>query len=481
MLVSPPTKFLPLGITKNKKKSFTSTTPPLGLAYIAAVLEKNGYRGCVKIKDMFIYNIKDVKNTIKNEKPDIIGISCFTDYRHTALQVAEIAKKLNQNIIIVMGGAHASFMYNQILSYIFVDIVCIGESENTFLELIKAIEKKKSLENIKGIAYKNKEKIIKTPDRPLIQNLDEIPFPARHLFEEDYDVDTQMGYYDEKKEHWCEGKRVTELKSVGMITSRGCPFNCLFCSTSPFWGHKWRFRSAKNVIDEIEMLYNQGVRFFDFYDDNFTADRKRVLEICDDIIERKLDIRWKCSSRVSSVDEEIYRAIKKAGCIYINFGIESGSPKILKIMRKGVTIEQQIKAFQLAKKVGIDAGMMLIVGNVGETKETIQETLDMMLKAKPSVVGVNILKIFPNTDLYKIAEEKGQLNNGYWLNTEFQAPLYTAEYPIETLLYWRRKIMLNFYLRVFGIKRGIKYIINNRKNTPKILYYIYKRMTSKYM
>jgi radical SAM superfamily enzyme YgiQ (UPF0313 family) len=150
-------------------------------------------------------------------------------------------------------------------------------------------------------------------------------------------------------------------------------------------------------------------------------------------------------------------------------------------MRKGVTIEQQIKALQLAKKVGIDAGMLLIVGNVGETKETIQETLDMMLKAKPSVVGVNILKIFPNTDLYKIAEEKGQLNNGYWLNTEFQAPLYTAEYPIETLLYWRRKIMLNFYLRVFGIKRGIKYIINNRKNTPKILYYIYKRMTSKYM
>jgi anaerobic magnesium-protoporphyrin IX monomethyl ester cyclase len=428
---------------------------PLGLLYMASILEKDNHK--VIVKDYFDKSWEECKkeiiDLIRNYSPDIIGLNCWTMNRTACFQIAKISKKINPSCKIIMGGVHASSLYKQILENFPVDAVIIGEGELTMKELAKAWENKKSIRKIKGIALKEKNKVKFTGCREPIIDLDSLPFP---------------------KHEFCE-RTIRKNKTITMITSRGCPFGCIFCSTSAFWGRKWRARTAKNVADEIEYIKNRFpyVNTIFFEDDEFTVDKQRVIEICEEIIKRKIKINWQCSSRVDTVSEEILIKMKQAGCNEISYGIESGSKRILEVIEKKITLEKIENAIRLTEKAGLHYNQFLMVGNPGENWETVRETAKFIRRFKKmNLDSVGKLQIYPNTKIYEIAKKQGVINDSYWL-TDKLVPIYTYEHSEEELTkmayYIVAKNQLNrgvFNFLIFSIrfffqkpKKAVKYLL----------------------
>ena len=343
--------------------------PPLGLAYIAAVLKQEGYNA--EVFDLVDVSFDDAKKLIEKEKPEIVGISCnLTDYRWGAFRLAQIAKQINPNTKVIMGGSHATHLYEQVLTKFPVDIIVRFEGELTFLELIKAIEAKTDLRSVKGIAFKLGSKIVRTEDRPPIDDLDSLPFPLHSSFEFDRYV-----HYSAPASF--KGKAVGKLISINIMASRGCPHHCVYCSIAQFWPRKCRLRSPKNVVDEMQVLYEKfGVMHFNFFDDLFTLNQQRVIEICKEILSRKLDVCWECVTRVDFVSKELLAWMKKAGCVSISYGVESGSDVVLKAINKRQSRAQVARAFQMTHAAGIKAYILLMIGNLQESDRTIDETIE---------------------------------------------------------------------------------------------------------
>lgn len=425
--------------------------PPLGLGYIAAVLEKEGYN--VKVFDLVDVPFDDAERIIENEKPQIVGISCnLTDYRWGSFKLAQIVKRIDPNIKLIMGGSHATHMYQQILANFCVDVIVRFEGEFTFLDLVKAIERGSDLRDVKGIAFKNEEEIIETEDRPPILDLDSLPFPAYHFF----DFDRYVHY---SSPIMFKGKNVSELKSSNMMTSRGCPFNCQYCSIAKFWPRNCRFRSAKNVVDEMETLFNEhDVVHFNFFDDVFTLNKERVIEICKEIIRRKLDVCWECVTRVDFVSTEMLKWMKKAGCLSISYGVESGSPTVLKTINKRQTRAQIINAFRLTHEAGIYAYILLMIGNPDESERSINETIELLRIIKPDKIRTTLTMVYPATDLYRIYKQSGLINDEYWL-TQKAAPIYTAENSVKQLMKWESQVSFSYYLQKRKLLRLFEIIL----------------------
>lgn len=443
LLLSPPTNIEVFWQAGSKKKG-EQRTPPLGLGYIASILEHAGYD--VNLIDMFNTSFEEGERIIRQEKPDIVGISCFTEFRIGSLKLAKLVKAVNPNIKVIMGGSHAAIMYEQVLRNYPVDYIVMGEGEITMLELVNALGNNTPAESIKGIAFMKNGQVMKTERRPPILDLDTIPFPAHHFF--DIDAYEPENFRLPRKFVLKDDTNMTgKLRKTSIITSRGCPFKCQYCSTSLFWGHKWRSRSAKNVLDELEMLYiDYGIRYFVFVDDAFTADHSRAIDICKGILERGLDICWTCCTRTNYISAELLEWLAKAGCFMISYGIESGSSAILKTIHKHQSIEQIIQAFNMTHDAGITTTMLLMVGNPGESDTTIKETMDLIKRADPTFISVAITQIYPGTELYEIAKEKGFIDDDYWLNLSLTAPIYTLENRVEKLKTWQDKIN-NFFAR----------------------------------
>jgi len=388
---------------------------PLGLLYLASSLEKEGFE--VFVKDYYKESWKDSRDkmieAIKKADPDVVGFTCVTMNRTSCCKMATITKRINPDIKVVMGGVHASSMYEQILMNFPVDAIVIGEGEITTPELISAFKNNKSLKKVKGIAFKDKNKVIRTEPRMPIHNLDSLPFPKHEFFK---DVMKKTG---------------TAL----MITSRGCPFGCIFCSTSQYWGRSWRPRSAKNVVDEIEYIIKKFpyVNRIFFHDDTFILDNQRAIDICNEILKRKIKITWECSGRIDRISKEMLLKMKEAGCTNIIYGMESGSEKILRVIDKKITKEQIKKAVDLTNEVGLTYHAYLMVGNPGETWETIKETVNFIKTLKNlEVNSVGRLEIYPNSPVYALAKEQGVVDDSYWL-TEKKVPHYTYEHSEEEL------------------------------------------------
>ena len=413
--------------------------PPLGLGYIAAVLEKEGYD--VKVIDLVDTPFEDVEKIVKNEKPQIVGISCnLTDYRWGSFKLAQIVKRIDPNIKVIMGGSHATHMYQQILPNFPVDVIVRFEGEFTFLDLVKALEAGSNLRCVNGIAFKNEEGIIKNEDRPPIADLDSLPFPAYHFF----DFDRYIHYSSPIR---FKKKKSSELKSSNMMTSRGCPYNCQYCSVTKFWHRRCRLRSAKNVVDEMELLYSKfGVTHFNFFDDVFTLNNERVIEICKEIISRKLDVCWECVTRVDFVSIKMLEWMKKAGCLSISYGVESGSSTVLKAINKRQTYAQIVEAFKMTHETGIYAYILLMIGNPNEAERSVNETIELLQIIKPDKIRTNLTMIYPATDLYEVCKQKGLINDEYWL-TEKAAPINTAENSVKQLKKWESKISFSYYLQ----------------------------------
>jgi len=420
LLISPPVR------------SRRATFPPSGLAYIAAVLRKEEYY--VKCVDAFNLSWGSLKSKIVEVNPDVVGISCWTIGRCQAFKTGHVVRECAPKSKIIFGGQHATFLAEQMFRAGNADFVVLGEGEETIVELIRALEDKTDFSTIKGIAYRNGDDIIVNPPRPLISDLDSLPFPCN----DDFDLDDYEGPLG-------TGRR------IGIITSRGCPFNCNYCSSTQFWTKKWRYRSAENVLSEIEYLYNElAVGTIVVYDDNFTTKKDRAIEICKGIIERKLDLKWAASANVTTVDEEILTWMGRAGCYEVRYGVESGSPTILKNLNKRQTIDQIRSAFRWTREARMRPYVYLMVGCPGETSDTVNDTINLMREiAAQQRPFAQLLWILPGTEIYQRAKFHGVISENSWLENDDEF-FYTVEHSIDEL----RKLQMQL-LRGLARNNGI--------------------------
>jgi len=394
-----------------------STTPgiiaPLGLANIAAYLEREGYS--VAICDVLAEGSKTLKRgknylrvglseksiieRIEYYKPDIVGISSmFTAFAPDSHKLAEIVKNVFPQTLVIFGGSHASVLPEGVLADKNVDLVVIGEGEETLLEIVRRFEKKKSLDNILGTAVREKKgKVFINKPRPFIKDLDSLPFPARHLL--------PMDLYLTGSKKIEEASYVMRFPFADIVSSRGCPNNCIYCAVPKLWGRTWRAFSAKRVLSEIEFLVEEyGVREIHFLDDNVSVNKSRLHEICDGIIERKLDIKWTAPNGIAiwSLDKPLLEKMKKSGCYRLTFGIESGSLETQRFIRKNLNLEKANEIMKIACDLGLWTFSTYIIGFPYETKEAMDQTFDYAIKSYSDFVGFILLMPFPGTDITEI-------------------------------------------------------------------------------
>lgn len=411
--------------------------PPLGLMYLASYLKKNtDYEAQIldcQVEDM---DFEQMKKKIAEINPDIIGITVMTFTLLDVIAAAKIAKKINPDIKVITGGPHVNIYPQETMAIPEVDYVVLGEGEMPLKDLLDNIGQPEKLREIKGLVFRDGGNVVNTGQRDLIKDLDSIPFPDRTL----------LPYKKYSSVMSAESPVTT------MFTSRGCPFRCLFCDR-PHLGKVFRARSANNVVDEMEECQKLGIKEIFIYDDTFTVDRQRVFDICAEIKKRKLSIVWDVRARVDTVNEEVLLAMKDAGCQRIHFGVEAGSDRVLKVLRKGITIDQVKTAFGLAHKIGITTLAYFMMGSPTETKKDILQTIKLAKKLNPDYVHLAITTPFPGTDLYTQGLEQGILPYDYWKRfaenpTREFTPLYWEEnLKKEELMKLLKKAYRGFYFR----------------------------------
>ena len=384
--------------------------PPLGIGYVAAVLEQNGFN--VKIIDCLPTQMStdELVEELKKDAPDLVGFTSTTLFIMPTIEAAQKIKKEIPNAIITLGGAHVTALPQEAMQNGCFDIGVIGEGEYTTLEIAQAMGKAKGkitpaiLKEIKGTVFRDKSgKLVFASPRPYIQDLDSVPFPARHLF-------------PGPEKYSPVPASCRKLPYMHLMSSRGCPYRCIFCDKRIF-GNTVRMRSPKNVVDEIgQMVKDYRVKEVRFFDDTFTFDEKRTIAICDEIIRRKLGVIWTAITRVNHVSPVLLKKMKEAGCWQISFGLESGSQKILNIMRKGITLEQSRNAINWTKKAGMGTRAYFVFGMPGETKETIKETVEFAKSLPLDVVTFYNVTLLPGNDLYEIARREGKILHDDYTN-----------------------------------------------------------------
>ncbi len=425
--------------------------PPLGLALVAGYLQKQtSFK--VEIIDALAekLELEEIERQIRQKSPDIVGITTTTFTLIDVLNIAKVVKEVNKNIHVVLGGPHLSIYSEETLAQKDVDVVVIGEGEITFCELVKHLADGKPLGEIEGLGFKNDGRIIINQPREYIQNLDEIPFPARELLS----LDRYYSIHGQKE------------KMTTIFTSRGCPYNCLFCYHA--FGKKFRFRSPGNVVDELQEIMNLGIKEIFFFDDLFTAKKDFAMGICDEIIKRKLHLVWEIRARINTVDREMLRSLKQAGCSRISYGVEAGTDRILEVLRKGITRQQIIEVFKLTKTVGLITYADFMIGSPGETRQEILETIRFAQKLNPDFVQFSITTPYPQTDLYRLGLEKKFFKEDFWLKfaknptKDFKPQIFN-----ENLIYDELVDLLNYAYKSFYVRP--KFILKRLLNikSPK--------------
>lgn len=418
--------------------------PHVGLAYLAAVLEQRGFKVWVVDAHPFSrQGLRSLPLIIRRVSPDVVGITSTTSTINQAFEAAKVAKRLLPYCTVVMGGPHVTFSdLSTLASCGEVDIVVRGEGEVTLIELLERMEDGRGVKGVLGLTYREGGRARREPDRPLIENLDSLPFPSyKHL---------PLNLY-----------RSFGLKvpSLPVATSRGCPFKCSFCVAWKLNKGIWRTRSAINVVDELEHhVSTYGVTDFSFVDDLFTLSRRRVKEICREMRKRGLKVTWGCSARVDTVDYELLLEMKRAGCHTLYFGVESKSSRTLKDMRKGFTPERVKEAFRLARQLGINTVASAILFWPGETRRDVEETVKFVKSLESDIAQFCIATPFPGTDLYERLKEAGMIREEDWSKYDIVTPVFeTPEFNRKYMVFKWKSAYLTFYLRPSYIaKRLVK-------------------------
>jgi radical SAM superfamily enzyme YgiQ (UPF0313 family) len=365
-------------------------SPPLGLAYLAAALTEAGIETKVLDLVVFPYRHSLLPRVIGEFQPQIAGLTAVTMTFNSAIGVIQDIKGIDESTVTVMGGPHVTFCAQDTLEmHPDLDVIVFGEGERTIVDLSRAIEKNRDWRQVAGIAFRRDSGIVYTPARAPIADLDELPEPARGML--------PLGRY-----------RALGMP-VSLTTSRGCPFKCIFCAGRKMVGARVRYRNARRVVDEMEYLNTLEFHQINIADDLFTANRTHCMAVCNEIIERRLEIRWTSFARVDTVSEEILSRMKDAGCSAVSFGIESANPQILNTIKKGITREQVVAAVEMCRQAGITPFASFILGLPGETPQTIRETLDFgeELKALGLSFGFHLLAPFPGTEIREKSAEYG--------------------------------------------------------------------------
>lgn len=381
---------------------------PTGLCSLQACLREAGFDA--RLANFSGWRDAAIRKELKVQKPDIVGISQWTHNRHASLDLARLIRREVPQCTIILGGGHATFRCREILSNDYgIDLVVLGEGETTLLEIAASIAAGRDWCDIRGIAFWRGAEVVVNDPRPPLAELDRLPFASRYL------------------EHAIGVDR--DLQAEFIITSRGCPSACRFCSSPGFWNRRVRFRSPENIVDEILYIRERyGLMYFSLRDDTFTADRSRTIAFCRLLIERKAHILWNCQSRVNALDEELLAWMKRAGCECVQLGVESGSQRILSMLGKSITPVQVEQAATLIRKLGINLSVYLISDVPGETEDDIRQTLQLIRRIRPDDGYVSPLAYYPGTQLFEEAVVAGRVERDIFEKSR-EAALFATGAP----------------------------------------------------
>ena len=424
--------------------------PTLGIGYIAAVLEKKGYKNLSIIdRTLHISEAEQLVKDILDKNPDVLGFYSVSENYKFILQIFQKIKEKRPEIITVIGGPHVYGLPEASVRPDCIDFGIYGEGEIAFLELLKSGFNPAQFPLIRGLIYK-KDGEVKVNPLAIIHNLDEIPFPARHLYPP---MDRYMPSIISYK----------RLPATGMLTSRGCNSRCTFCHSGK-GEFGLRFHSPEYVIEEIKHLQKDfGIREFFIFDDTFVANKQRAMKICEEIIRNNLDISWSCNAKVTYLTEDLLKLMRRSGCWLLQVGVESGNQKILNIMKKGITLEQVRKACESAYKLGFHIKTYFIIGNAGETVETMDDTIKFMCSLPVHYSSINLMTPLPGTELWDTVEKYGAFDK-----EKIEEINYLSDKPTfiphglneEIMLKKFREAYIKFYLNPKTIFRNLKVLKN---------------------
>lgn len=405
-------------------------SPPMGIYHVAAVLKKQGH-------EVEVLNWHDratppetIAAVLQEKSHEVIGFSILHANRWGGIEIARAAKRIDPGRTVVFGGVGATHLWEHFLHHFpEVDYIVTGEGEEPFSRLVAALEGKASvqLESIPGLAFRKDGRPFRTAPAEAVCDLDALPMPGRHF----------------------------DLAHVSL--TRGCASNCAFCGSPAFWGRRVRSHSADYFVAQLAVLRNRGRRFFYVSDDTFTLDKSRVIDVCRKIIQQALGINWAAISRVDAVDEEVLAWMRRAGCIQISYGVESGSAAIRRRLNKRISEPQVLRAFDLTQRYGIMARAYFIYGCPGESRETIQETIDLMQAIRPLGAVFYILDIFPGTALYADMKRRLKVSDDIWL-TRVEDIMYFETDPAlsaEQVLSYGRMLREAFYRGLPGFVQSL--------------------------
>ncbi|MBU7023635.1 MAG: cobalamin B12-binding domain-containing protein [Theionarchaea archaeon] len=412
VLVNPPTSNQEY-LNPGEEKGFYKYVP-LGMLYIASIMEQNGYH--VECIDVAVDRTRE--DTLVRTEADVVGFSVTTLSYHDAVRLARKIKDHDPGKIILFGGPHPTFMAEDVLSTQVVDIVVRREGDMTIQELLHCLSCNGDLSHVKGISYMKNGKLVSTPDRPFIEDLDALPFPARHLLN------------SEEYAHF-----------GSILTGRGCPYHCVFCAAGPLSGHKYRVHSVERVYEEMCICHDEfGISEFSFLDDTFTALKQRVHVLCEGFREMDFPFTWKCEARANTVDKETIQLMKSSGCRLVQFGVESGSDHILRSIQKDITTDMVKRAVKISLDAGLHVVLSFIIGHPDDTVETVEQTIKfsrLLRSLNPSKVELEFMLLvpYPGTEIRERAAEWGlKILTADWRQYNYLTPVVEPRHLTRQML-----------------------------------------------
>lgn len=411
--------------------------PPLGLLYLASTLEKDGRS--VRILDSHAENLTEeqIAAIVKRDNPRVVGITATTVTANGAGQVATAIKRVLPDCTLVAGGVHPSGVPEDVLRNEAIDLVVRGEGERTLSRIVAG----EPWSGIAGLAFRGEDGIVLTPPAPIVRDLDSLPPPAYHLI-------------DFRRYHPAVGA-YEQLPAMQVMSSRGCPGRCIFCNSAD---SVYRVRGPEAIIAEIDNLRaTYGIREINFYDDTFAGSRRTLFGLCEHLIKTRAGISWSCFARTDLVDRETLSLMRRAGCHHILFGIESASPEILRRVGKKIAFDQIHRVIREAMELGIEVRISLMLGNVGETEETMEASVRLALELDPDIALFCIAVPYPGTEMFRWADTNGYLLSKNWDDYDLQR--YLVRQPglaPEAVERKEREAYRRFYLRAGYMLRRLK-------------------------